>query len=345
MKKTKLAHAVTLLISGATLSTGAISTASAATVSYNTFNHGRDAPNVLVSGGNEELGVDGWLRTIAATGKFAPDICKSAGSSCGRGYFNGNIQSLPVAWVGTDPREAADSQNPAKFGYSGTQVLHWTAVLGANDAATVSRMDSNARYGGTPLADGSIFNYADIDSAQGAWHDNISTGRKHDLDVGLFKSTVTQTVKLSIASLLGDGEVDDTPDYGFTIFEGMDTTTVAYSHHGSWHQVTPEDALRVGNNEHPLTPPNPLGGLGYEDPNASGLDVLVGDYVVGNEAIFQAVAGKAYTIYLGGFLTGSWTTTRNDYQLTITTAPVPVPGAVWLFGSALAGLVGLKRRK
>ena len=341
MKKTKLAHAVTLLISGATLSTGAISTASAATVSYNTFNHGRAVPNVLVSGGNEGLGVDGWLRTIAATGNKAPAICKSAGSYCGNGDTFGNPTNigLPVAWVGNDPRDAD------QFGYSGTQVLHWTAVLGANDAATVSRLDSNTRYGGTQLADGSIFNYADIDSAQGAWHDNRNTGRKHDLDVGLFKSSVTQTVKLSISSLLSDGEVDQTPDYGITIFEGMDTTTVAYSHYGSWHQFSPEDALNVGNNQNPITPPNPLGGLGYEDPNATGLDVLVGDYVVGNQAIFQAEAGKTYTIYLGGFLAGSWVDTRNDYQLTITSAPVTVPGAMWLFGSALAGLVGLKGRK
>ena len=344
MKKTKLAHAVTLLISGAALSTAAISTASAGTVSYNTFNHGRDAPHLLVSKGNEGTGTDGWLRTLAAENlKITPAICKTPGSYCGNGADANNIRGLPVAWVGTDPRDAADSQNPAKFGYSGTQVLHWTAVLGSNDTATVSRLDSNARYGGTQLADGSIFNYADIDSAQGAWHDNKTTGWKHDTDVGLFKSTVNQTVKLSITSLLGNGDVDETPDYGFTIFEGMDTTTASYSHHGQWHEFSPADALSVGNNENPLSEPNPLGGTFAGQ--ASGLDVLVGDYVVGNQAIFQAEAGKTYTIYLGGFQAGGWTFTRNDYQLTITSAPVPVPGAVWLFGSALAGLVGLKRRK
>jgi hypothetical protein len=29
----------------------------------------------------------------------------------------------------------------------------------------------------------------------------------------------------------------------------------------------------------------------------------------------------------------------------LTAAPVPVPAAVWMFGSALCGMVGLKRRK
>ena len=35
----------------------------------------------------------------------------------------------------------------------------------------------------------------------------------------------------------------------------------------------------------------------------------------------------------------------NDRLMEITAAPVPVPAAVWLFGSALAGMVGIKRRK
>ena len=35
----------------------------------------------------------------------------------------------------------------------------------------------------------------------------------------------------------------------------------------------------------------------------------------------------------------------GDYQLVITTSAVPVPAAVWLFGSGLIGLIGLARRK
>ena len=38
-------------------------------------------------------------------------------------------------------------------------------------------------------------------------------------------------------------------------------------------------------------------------------------------------------------------TSGNDSMFELTAAPVPVPAAVWLFGSALAGMVGLKRRK
>ncbi|OAI19164.1 hypothetical protein ACQE3E_07225 [Methylomonas sp. MED-D] len=37
-------------------------------------------------------------------------------------------------------------------------------------------------------------------------------------------------------------------------------------------------------------------------------------------------------------------TTRN-YVFTASTAPVPIPGAVWLFGTAISGLIGFGRRK
>lgn len=36
---------------------------------------------------------------------------------------------------------------------------------------------------------------------------------------------------------------------------------------------------------------------------------------------------------------------QHGFQATLTTAPVPVPAALWLFGSGLAGLVGLARRR
>ncbi|MEQ1620261.1 MAG: PEP-CTERM sorting domain-containing protein [Methylococcales bacterium] len=42
-------------------------------------------------------------------------------------------------------------------------------------------------------------------------------------------------------------------------------------------------------------------------------------------------------------LTGAKTISENF--ITVTPAAVPVPGAVWLFGSVLAGFIGAKRRK
>ncbi|MDT4291329.1 hypothetical protein RO575_17325 [Methylomonas sp. MO1] len=328
MLKTKLSQAIAFAMTGIAITAVSSSDAAAATVSYNAFNHDRSAPNALVSGGN---GTDGWMRT-------GTNACGTAGSTCGNGpttsnnptkITSGGAGNAAVPWVGNDAR------TDANFNYSGTQTLNWTAVIGAGETAVVSRLDSNTRYGGTVLSDGTTFNYADIDTAKGAWHDGASDGWKHDTDIGLFKSNVTQTVTLSISSLLGNGSLNETPDYGFTVFEGKNTGTTNYSHHGAWHSIDPASAQALGNNATQITDPNPFGG--------SGLTALILDDVVGNSATFTAEAGKIYTIMLGGFQAGDWIETRNDYQLTI--AAVPVPGAVWLFGSALTGFIGLQRRK
>lgn len=44
----------------------------------------------------------------------------------------------------------------------------------------------------------------------------------------------------------------------------------------------------------------------------------------------------------------SWTfsaQTASSYSMTVTASPIPVPAAVWLFGSGLLGLVGIAGRK
>ncbi|WGS84804.1 hypothetical protein [Methylomonas sp. UP202] len=340
-----LSRVIAMLLSGSAVAGFGSSVANAAAVtSYNAFNHDRSAPNILVSSGSG--GTDGWMRTSA-------NACGTAGSTCGNGpatYNNPNKAvaegNASVPWVGNDPRGAS-------FDYVGRQTLNWTAVIDAGDTAVISKLDSNARYAGTALADGTIFNYADIDTAQGAWHDGgkspkstpgAGVGWKHDTDIGLFKSTVTQVVTLSIHSLLENGAADLTPDYGFTVFEGMDTSTDNYGHHGSWHAWDNQAAVGVGDNAYQITDPNPFTIAGGGDGNGLEADKLILDDVYGNNASFLAEAGKVYTIYLGGFQGGGWTFTRNDYELTISAAPVPLPGAVWLFGSAI-GLLGWQRRK
>jgi hypothetical protein len=63
------------------------------------------------------------------------------------------------------------------------------------------------------------------------------------------------------------------------------------------------------------------------------------------------------TLSGGGLLTGNgfdatgatWTFSSNSagtsYSMTVTASAVPVPAAVWLFGSGLLGLIGIARKK
>ena len=94
------------------------------------------------------------------------------------------------------------------------------------------------------------------------------------------------------------------------------------------------------------------------DPNASADFVNFDNTVPSN---FFSFAGTDYTLeFLGfGLLTGGGFTIQDSFRvlegesasvdllgrITSTPSAVPVPAAVWLFGSALLGLVGFGRRK
>ena len=62
---------------------------------------------------------------------------------------------------------------------------------------------------------------------------------------------------------------------------------------------------------------------------------------------FAYVSGTAAAASQGGFVTNLATEgfSQSPNLITVTPAAVPVPGAVWLFGSALAGFIGAARRK
>ncbi len=345
MKKTKLAKAIAFAIAGTALTAGAVSTASAGQVNYNAFNHDRSAPNFLVGGTGTNppglAGTDGWMRTDEywydadnSGDQNAGDTIYPPGHSWADGPAAGNNRNngAAIQWVGIDPRSSVGSGG---FGYGPTianrqtPTVNWSATIGANDSATVSNVDSNTRYGdnggtqtATTLADGTTFNYADIDTAKGAWFDDApdpnATGWRHDTDIGLFRSAVTQNVKVSIKSL---GPENLNAKYGITVFQGMTgNTTGAYNHHAGWHAVSiaaANGAQGSGPSEPggvDITTPNPFGGSGLS---------LVLDDVLNNDAGFTAYAGQIYTIYVGGFRGGNWTVTRDNYEVIISSDTVP----------------------
>jgi len=67
--------------------------------------------------------------------------------------------------------------------------------------------------------------------------------------------------------------------------------------------------------------------------------------------LFSNLAPGAYTVFVGGTSYANQGSVANNASrgiggtLTITPTAVPIPPAVWLFGSALTGLVGWSRRK
>lgn len=291
MKQTKISKAIILAITGAVLTVGAVSTASATGLTmYNSWN----------AGNHNGTDTDGWTHTNGI-----PNF--------------GAIQS----WEGT-------VGNARPLGYVGDAHLNWAVTVDANDSVQISTADATTRYSLD----------ADIDTAAGAWLDteNPPQGWKHQTDIGLFQSSVTQLVTLTPTSIVNPNP--DLNNFGFTIFEGQATPQVdefgdpiGYSHHGPWNKNSLNPAIKP---------------IGAEDPWMVGVGALVTfDQTVdgANPLSFVAQAGQTYSIYLGGSGGIHWNAQIEGYSLDITTSAVPLPGAVWLMGSALMGMVSFSRRK
>ncbi len=221
-------------------------------------------------------------------------------------------------WVGT-------AGGAAPFGSVGL-VTHWAGQLHSQgDSLEISSQDAFDHYG----------IWADIDTARGAWNDKGpnggvgSQGWGHNTDVGLLKSDVTQKVTITPSTVGSAGW----SNFGISVFTGMDTGS-SYEHHGGWN-VGYQPASYVTPNPTPAMQDNPLG--------TTGLTFLT--FSDSGDVTFTAQAGQIYSILLGGYSGPDNYGPHAGYSLSITSAPVPVPAAVWLFGSALAGMGVLGRRK
>lgn len=306
-KKRPLARAVALVLAGTSVYAASASVAWASTTMYGTMN--RSAPYTAPTPTNGGNGTDGWTRT---------------------GYASGTGSIIP--WYGT---AGTTAQPVLPFGFAGSQALNWAAhITNQGDALTISQLEANQRFGtgiGAPAF------YPDLDTARGAWNDGgpppnevvPNTGWAHNTDYGLFKSDVTTRVTLTPTAIVPSGETWS--NFAFTIFTGMDTGT-GYSHHGGWN-VDYDSGSPAG--EASARIDNPMGttGLTYLTHSDSG------------DVSWVAQAGQVYSIYLGGFDGLDNWGPHAGYAIDITTAPVPVPAAVWLFGSALAGMGVIGRRK
>jgi len=108
----------------------------------------------------------------------------------------------------------------------------------------------------------------------------------------------------------------------FPLYQGWDTSTTPFVRAGSY----------INNVSNPLA----TFGLAY-------LDQASTTTPGGSASLtFANLAGGDYTLLLGGNGTSSDVFGNGFYKLTLTA--VPVPAAVWLFGSAMAGMIGLGRR-
>ena len=113
---------------------------------------------------------------------------------------------------------------------------------------------------------------------------------------------------------------------GFTLFSGWDTSATS-SKHGTWNVALP--AFPV--NQRGIT------GLTYLGQASTKVAGGVASY------LFPNLAAGNYSLWIGGNGPDASPVGSQTYVANI--SAVPVPAAVWLFGSALMGFLGLQKRK
>lgn len=230
----------------------------------------------------------------------------------------GNPYDADPGWLGTEPNKTFSSYAP--FGTTTAMAVNWAAhITQAGDNLEISQAEAVARFGPALLQESEGIYYPDIDTSGGAWANKDGQGKLTTIDVGLLKSDITQTISLSITGLTHPED-----NFGITVYTGLSNNDY-YNHHGFYRFDSQRPFQDIPYLTH--TPRDPQTGL------------------TSNSLNFTAEAGQIYTILLGGNNAEDWEVQYDSYVLNIQTSPVPLPGALWLFGSALAGFFGVQRRK
>ena len=238
------------------------------------------------------------------------------------GTFDGTVAvSLPSANGGTSGNYGWIDGTDADWGDTHKTATFTFTLTGAADVNLSFTKKVNA-FGGTGLIPGFTL-------YQGAAHE----GSDHDYSIGseLLRTTDCAatpgctTTEGSLRSLTSFRITDDADPNG--------TSPSVFTYVGSAYDGS--QTLPAANS--PLQDGNP-----YLVPGGDG----VADNIV--SMLFPQLAAGDYIIFVGGADYASQTNTAaRGVGLTFTLTPtaVPIPGAVWLFGSALAGLIGSRRRK
>lgn len=209
----------------------------------------------------------------------------------------------------------SDGSTTKPSGYIGKMPVTWVAdILTANETDVVSKANA--------IAQGASSTYA-VESLANRWNPARSWGNA--LDFGLITLHSTGNLLIEVAA---DASQSSTFTPGFTLFSGWDTSPTS-SKHGSWNVALP------------AVPVNPRGTTGLTYAGQASTTVAGGTA----SYLFTNLAAGNYSLWIGGNGPVASTTGSQSYVATLTTSPVPVPGAVWLFGSAMAGLISFNRRQ
>jgi len=223
--------------------------------------------------------------------------------------------------------------SPTAKGYVANLPIHWLANIHANDVNyEVSATDAIDNKGAASDFELSTYNNkwkkVDATDFSGSWG--------HALDFGLIDLEVAGNLTVEVQA---DTALSSNFTPGFTIWEGWGDADTG-DKHGPWNFLSPaivdffvdfgafdagsETSLSLG-----------LEGVSYLGESATTVSGGTTSLSLNNLA-----AGK-YIVFIGGNGTEN---TNQTYMANISVSSVPVPAAAWLMGSAMLGLLGIRRK-
>lgn len=197
--------------------------------------------------------------------------------------------------------------------YTGSLNAMWYANVGVGGTETASSTDARGK--------GADANFA-MAVGPRAWNDNTSgtQGQGHGSDFGLIQLDGPSNLSITVAA---DVTLSSTLKPGFSLFQGWDVGS-------SSERVQP-----FQNNAD-----NPLGTNGLLFQGSASTTTPGGNAV----QLFTNLPAGTYTLFVGGNFAGG-AGAPGKYTVDLTASPVPLPAAAWLFGSGVAGLMGVARTR
>lgn len=231
--------------------------------------------------------------------------------------------------------------SPAAKGYVGNLPTTWLAnVHNYNTVYEVSKADAIAE---SASVNPTTFK---LESHNNKWNPLHSWGNA--LDFGLINLDKAGNLTIKVQA-----ETGSIFQPGFTLWQGWDATSSS-SKHGSWN-ANPNAPTTRGSAE--------LSYIGHASTTSSngGVDYSYDSATQAVSITFNGLSAGKYSLWIGGNATGTGIcgtsctgngstiskteSTNQQYLANISVKAVPVPAAVWLFGSAIAGFVGMGKRK
>jgi len=234
-----------------------------------------------------------------------------------------NNETFQGSWTGGSPIDK---------GYVVGLPITWLANIHGNDTNyEVSAADAITEGAAEGYELSSIYNnWRKSDSFQGGGNWG------HTLDFGLIDMDVAGDLTIEIKA---DGNLSDfTP--GFTVWQGWGNG--GGDKHSAWNFIS--DFSELASND----PTFDFFGEASQSLYVTGISKLgeASTTVSGGTATLTLsnLASGKYFLFIGGNGTNFGDETNQTYMANISVSSVPVPAAVWLMGSAMLGLAGIRRK-